>query len=87
MIDYANRRAFQRRAIVVPAVVGLDDDDKEAVVRCSTIDISSGGVKLRFPQGTVVPPVFRVSVPDARVKNRRARMVWRNGTELGVVYL
>ena len=79
-----SQRASDRRPLQTPALLTLEDDK---IVPCMTINISSGGVKLVFPKDAVLPGDFRVTVPAARIRNRRARMVWRTGDELGVRFV
>ena len=84
MIIYADRRTAERIAVSAPASLIFEND---AVVNCTTIDLSRAGVKLLYPKGNPLPGDFRVSVPAARIRNRRARMVWRNGDELGIRFV
>lgn len=84
MVDYTQRRLSERRTLVAPALVMVED---EAPISCVTINVSSGGVKLTFPKDVSLPPDFCVTIQAARVRNRRSRMVWRNGDELGVRFV
>jgi hypothetical protein len=84
MIDIAYRRASERRPMTAPATLVFEGSE---MVACSTINVSSGGLKLLLASDVALPGEFRVSVPSARVRNRRARMVWRNGNELGIRFV
>lgn len=59
--------------------------------RASTIDclvrnISSEGAKISFAEGVAIPGEFEVTI-HRKAETRRARIVWRNETQAGIVFL
>lgn len=78
------QRVGERRSVVTAATILKEDD---TTIVCETVNMSSGGIKLALPRSVRLPSDFRISVVAERVKNRRARMVWRIGDEVGIRFV
>jgi hypothetical protein len=52
---------------------------------CTVRDISDGGARIEAPVSVTVPEHFVLAIPQRNLRHR-ARMIWRHGTELGVVF-
>jgi hypothetical protein len=59
--------------------------------RCSSVDclvrnLSGDGAKLAFADGAAIPAEFEITI-QRTAETRRARSVWRNETEAGILFL
>jgi hypothetical protein len=59
--------------------------------RCSTLDclvrnLSQDGAKIIFADGVAVPTEFDVMIPR-KGESRRARVIWRDATQAGVLFV
>ncbi len=54
---------------------------------CRVLDISDTGVRLAVEAGQDVPVIFNFAMPSGGGLGRRARVKWRNGTQLGAEFI
>ena len=52
---------------------------------CRLLDISESGIRIAISQGQEVPSVFNFAMTSDSL-GRRARIKWRNGTQLGAEF-
>jgi hypothetical protein len=52
---------------------------------CTVRDISDGGARIEAPPSVTVPEFFTLLIPQ-RGLSQRARIVWRQGGELGISF-
>jgi hypothetical protein len=60
-------------------------DGAFAARRCSVLDISEGGAKIRIEDPTFVAPVFRLKFSRAD-QGRRCKVSWQKGLVIGVEF-
>jgi hypothetical protein len=83
--DPAEQRASKRRTLLLRLAAVLDGRP-ERIVRCTIKDISEGGARLRVgAQESIGDEVTLIDPTDGT--ERRVRVVWRRGQELGVEFI
>jgi len=60
-------------------------DGSFATRRCSVLDISEGGAKIRIDDPTFVRSVFQLKLSRAD-QGRRCKVAWRKGLVIGVEF-
>ncbi len=77
----ADKRRSKRRRVCYQAQILIDSATApiEALVR----DISDTGAALRIPDGQTLPNSFVLSIDGPGIE-RHAKVVWKNGTRVGV---
>ncbi|HEX4409212.1 MAG TPA: PilZ domain-containing protein [Xanthobacteraceae bacterium] len=73
------RRTFRHAATIVHG-------DEPTIQTCSVIDISEGGARLQVEEEIELPESFMLSLTPSGKVRRFCRLVWRDGTTLGVTF-
>jgi hypothetical protein len=74
----------QRKAANEEAWIGVEGGF--ATRRCTVLDTSEGGVKLRVDDPQFVQPTFLLK-KSAADRGRSCKVAWRDGNEVGVEFL
>ena len=82
--DFADRRDAPRAAIGGQYSMRLDPTDGRAPITCALIDYSVTGVRLELPEDVALPTDVRILIGEIA---HTARIVWRNGTVVGVDFV
>lgn len=56
------------------------------MVSCSIVDVSDTGARIETPQADAVPDRFDLILADNGKPRRDCRVVWRDGTLIGVTF-
>lgn len=78
----AERRSHPRRRDNSPVYVG----DGGVARKCALVDVSAGGARIFVGKGVDLPD-YVVLVDPRTGLSRRAKLVWRTATEVGVRFL
>ncbi len=73
------RRTFRHAATLVHG-------DEPTIQPCSVLDISESGARLQLEDQTEIPENFMLSLTPSGKVRRFCRLVWRDGTTLGVAF-
>ena len=73
------RRTFRHAAAIVHG-------EEPTVQPCSVVDISEGGARLLLEEPNELPENFMLSLMPGGKVRRFCRLVWRDGTTLGVAF-
>lgn len=84
MNDNVDKRKKPRRQSKDPA--WADPGGILPVIDCQIVDISDSGAKLKVEDAEAMPSVFQLQVDSTRVFGN-VEVVWRRGSEVGVVFL
>jgi hypothetical protein len=60
-------------------------NNRRSSADCLVRDYSEQGARLKFPESTTVPDAIELFIPNREEMNR-ARVIWRNGNEMGVSF-
>jgi hypothetical protein len=78
-------RRHKRQAVEYTAWIMLEPG--QPPYRCILLDVSEGGAKIRIDEQLTPPGEFTLLL-SARGKSRRmCRVIWRNGSALGVEFV
>lgn len=77
------RRSAVRQRAFLKAIVWYNS--KAASIGCTVRDISDGGARLVLASELPIPVEFDLEIPS-RDQETPARIVWRNGREIGVAF-
>jgi hypothetical protein len=84
-MSYFGRKSREARELTDQAAwVGIEGGF--AARRCTVLDMSTGGVRLRVDDPEFVQPNFRLKKSPSD-GGRSCRIAWRNGKEIGVEFL
>ena len=79
------RRGAERHGVFLRALSLFSPEAPERLLRCSVKDVSLTGARLRVPSRDIRGDV--VTLIDSKAgTEQRARIVWRNDTEMGVMF-
>jgi hypothetical protein len=73
------RRSFRHTASIIHG-------DEPTVQPCSVVDISESGARLQIEHEGELPDNFMLSLTPSGKVRRFCRLVWRDGTTLGVAF-
>lgn len=60
-------------------------NNRRSCFDCLVRDYSDQGARLKFSESTTVPDAMELFIPN-REEMHRARVIWRNGNEMGVSF-
>jgi PilZ domain-containing protein len=83
MAFFGRKSRAPRRSTNQEAWVAIDGTF--AARRCSVLDISGGGAKIKIDDPTFVSPVFQLKFSRAD-RGRRCKVSWRKGLVIGVEF-
>ena len=58
----------------------------ERTLTCIAVNISASGAMLKLPRPALLPGTFEIRVPSRKLR-RNARIVWREGEQVGVHFI
>lgn len=82
--DYADRRDAPRVDMERRYSMRLDPCDGREPIVCMLLDFSVTGVRIELPADVALPAEVQVLIGDL---SHNSRIVWRNGTILGVDFI
>ena len=82
--ELADRRDAPRTDLDGRYSMRLDPCDGRGPINCALLDFSVTGVRLQLPEDVALPAEVHVLVGELA---HNARIVWRNGTTVGVDFI
>ena len=82
--ELADRRDAPRIDLDGRYSMRLDPCDGRGPINCALLDYSVTGVRLQLPEDVALPAAVQVLVGELA---HNARIVWRNGTTVGVDFI
>ena len=82
--ELADRRDAPRTDLDGRYSMRLDPCDGRGPINCALLDYSVTGVRLQLPEDVALPAQVQVLVGELA---HNARIVWRNGTTVGVDFI
>lgn len=83
MRDGVDRRAFGRRKTCKPSIVETLAGE---LIRCTVVEISDGGVRIKLPADQKVPELFWLIIPDDEVRVE-CELVHQQGQQFGARFV
>lgn len=79
--------AAPQRALRVRSFIGGEilHSNGQSKTQCTIRDISESGARIEIPISVTIPDNFELIVPLKNLREK-ARIVWRQGNEIGVVF-
>lgn len=77
------RRKTPRPRTLLSATIAFNK--RASVMTCVVRNLTAGGAKVQFNQGSIVPDEIDLSVPH-RAECWRGRIVWRSNEEAGIAF-
>jgi len=84
-IGKKEHRKANRKTLGTDAWLRLDEGF--AVRPCSVVDLSDTGVQVSTAAAQTVRGIFTLMMSRNASSGRRARVVWRSGSQIGAVFL
>ena len=76
------RNSTRKRSLLNGRIVF---NNRRSVIECTIRDISETGAKISFSHPTPIPAEFELDIPS-KGSRVRARVMWSNGKECGVLF-
>jgi hypothetical protein len=76
------RNSTRKRSLLNGRIVF---NNRRSVIECTIRDISETGAKISFAHPTPIPAEFELDIPS-KGSRVRARVMWSNGKECGVLF-
>lgn len=78
-------RKYKRREVHYPVWIVVDP--AQPPQRCMLLNVSQGGAKIEIDKQLEPPEKFTLLLTHRGHSTRPCRLVWRNGTNMGVEFL
>jgi len=78
-------RKYQRREVHYPVWIVVEPG--RPPLRCMLVNVSQGGAKIEIDEQLEPPEQFTLLLTHRGHSTRPCRLVWRNGTKMGVEFL
>lgn len=76
------KRQFERKPVVVRARISAGAGSR--IRECTIADVSAGGAKIVIEDGAKIPDRFTLMLSANGSVQRKCKVAWRRGPELGV---
>jgi PilZ domain len=78
-------RKYKRREVHYPVWIVVDP--RQPPRQCMLLNVSQGGAKIEIDEQLEPPQQFTLLLTHRGLSTRPCRLVWRNGTNMGVEFL